>query len=239
MVFPDGPPGSRIQALCKLRRAMPDDAGWRFAREHRRKKLRAHARQTSGSVQSDPTHPATEVDRISQADGVSIHLIGHSRSQPTPGHDVDPAAQCRLKVYLQTRQVQQRAPRFEIDQEIDIRVGITLPTGYGTKNTHVVCAAPGGRFEYQLTIFRTQFMQRHGIPTRVCHNSSSGPDLECPTQDSDETGPALTFCPRPRGVMPALNAANIPVGIGSASGLRPPRPTCSHRRGQVHASVIV
>ena len=73
--------------------------------------------------------------------------------QSTDRHHVNVSTEQRLERLLEIHQVEQRAPRFELDQEVEVTVSVVVTARRRTEQRHRPCVVAAGEF-VDLVVFR-------------------------------------------------------------------------------------
>src|SRR5208337_3055203 len=95
---------------------------------------RVPAQHTSRSAQWPPGYPRTAPDRLSQRHCLSQDPLPNPRTQASLGDDIHLGLQHGLKVDQQPAEIKQATVGLQVNQKIDVAMGVALAAGHGTKD---------------------------------------------------------------------------------------------------------
>jgi hypothetical protein len=87
----------------------------------------------------DVTEP--DAARLSQRHGLCQHPLSNAGTKAALGNDIHRYVQQRFKIEQQSAKIEQRAPRFHLDEEIDIAFLVVVSSRDRTEHAHIPGAA--------------------------------------------------------------------------------------------------
>ena len=91
----------------------------------------------AGRSPANSVRTAKATPNPSQWHSLCQHPISNPRTKAALGNQIDGHVEQRLKIEQQSTEIEQRAPRFQLDQEIDIAPFIAVASRDGTEYTHI------------------------------------------------------------------------------------------------------
>ncbi len=128
--------------------------------------------------------PRGAENRLSQRNGVAENALPNLLAKAASGDDIHFLPQQFFELPLQPSDIEQTSALVEIDEEIDIALGVAFATSHRPEDTHVARAAAFGKREDLRTPRGSEFGQSHTAPVSVNEGSPGRRGLNGPRRQS-------------------------------------------------------